>query len=131
MEHEQSALQALEANAELVLSLARERLGQNIGYDEPGVKWLDGYVQRQYENTDLTHRMGLVDTLGSYLGKCIVETYGGSWVRVDGVWSIVFDEKNWASPFSKVEKQLTNGAEDSVHSFFTVIPLVFKDVLKS
>jgi hypothetical protein len=124
-----STLQALDANAGLVLSAARDQLGQTIGYDDAGVKWLDGYVQRLHERGDPAIWDGLVDTLGSYLGKCIIETYGGSWGQVEGRWCVVFDENNIASPFTKIEKQLTNGSVDSVYSFFTVIPLVFKDVL--
>jgi hypothetical protein len=37
-----------------------------------------------------------------------------------------FDAKNAAFPFAKVAKQLENGSADSVLSFFTAIPMVFR-----
>jgi hypothetical protein len=95
------------------------------------VYWLDGYVQRQHETGDPDQREGLVNTLGAYLGQCIIETYGGIWARVDGVLCVAFDAKNDANPFAKVAKHLENGREDSCLSFFTAIPSVFKKVLRS
>jgi hypothetical protein len=45
---------------------------------------------------------------------------------VDGSWCVRFDEKNAVFPFAKVAKQLENGSVDSVLSFFTIIPIVFR-----
>lgn len=125
MQLDEETLRAVETNAELVRSMARERLGQDVGFDESGVTWLDGFVQRMHESGDPDLRSALVSRLGSYLGKCIIETYGGRWARVDGVVCVAFDEENRAYPFAKMEKHLENGHEDSVHSFFTVLPLLF------
>jgi hypothetical protein len=114
------------ANAELVVQVAREHLGVDIGYDEAGVRWLDGYIQRQHELGAHSDREGLVSTLGSYLGECIVHCYGGSWCEQEGRWCVRFDDQNTAFPFAKVAKQLENGQEDSVLSFFQIIPLLLK-----
>ena len=115
----------IRANAELVVSVAAQQLGEAVGYDEAGVRWLDGYIQRQHEHGNLANRDGLVSTLGSFLGECIVHSFGGAWAEVDGSWCVRFDDRNAAYPFAKVGKHLEHGAEDSVLSFFTLIPVVF------
>lgn len=121
-----SMLDRLRANAELVVSVARKQMDQDVGYDEAGVRWLDGYIQRQHEKGDPANFDGLVSTLGAYLGECIIQTFGGHWSEVDGWWCVQFDDRNAAYPLAKVQKQLENGSEDSVLSFFTAIPLLFR-----
>ena len=116
----------LRANAQLVLSLATEKLGVAIGYDETGVRWLDGYIQRQHEHGEVATRDGLISLLGSFLGECIIRSLGGSWAFTDESWGVRFDEKNIVFPFAKVAKQLEHGSEDSVLRFFTLIPIIFK-----
>ncbi len=119
-------LERIRANAELVVSMASERLGLQVGYDERGVQWLDEFIQRQHEQGNPAIREGLADTLGSYLGECIIHSFGGEWADVDGSWCVRFDDRNAAYPLAKVAKQLANGAEDSVASFFSAIPLLFR-----
>jgi hypothetical protein len=70
-------------------------------------------------------KTGLINTIGSYLGQCIIETYCGEWAIKNGALGIDFGDNNWVFPFNKVEKHLANGAEDSIYSFFNCIPLVF------
>ena len=72
-------------NAQLVLAMARDKLGQDISFDEGGVRWLDGFIQRQHEQGDPAIRGRLVSTLGSFLGECIVQCYGGEWREGDGM----------------------------------------------
>ena len=112
-------------NAELVISLARKHLGRDVGFDRNGVQWLDGYIQRLH-NAGTPASDNLVSTLGAYLGECIRACYGGHWAEVNGMWCVKFDDANAAFPFAKVFKQLENGAEDSVLSFFDATPLVFQ-----
>lgn len=119
-------VERIRANAELVASVAAKQLGKGVGYDEAGVRWLDGYIQRQHEQGDRANQDGLVNTLGSFLGECIVRTFGGEWAEVDGSWCVRFDDRNAAYPFAKVAKHLEHGAEDSVLSFFTAIPVLFR-----
>jgi hypothetical protein len=121
---EMTMVERIRTNAELVVSLASEQLGKAVGYDEAGVRWLDGFIERQHQQGDPTSRDGLVSTLGSYLGECIVHSFGGQWAEIDG-WCVRFDDKNAVYPFAKVAKHLEHGAEDSVLSFFTIIPIVF------
>jgi hypothetical protein len=115
----------IRANAALVATMAREHLGTDTTFDEAAVRWLDGFIQRQHERGNPENHPGLVNTLGSFLGECVIRTYGGAWAHLDGSWGVKFDEENAVFPFAKVLKQLTNGAGDSVLSFFTVIPRVF------
>ncbi len=119
-------VERIRANAELVVSLATQQLGETVGYDEAGVRWLDGYIQRQHEQGSPANRAGLVSTLGSFLGECIVRSFGGEWAEVDGAWCVRFDDRNATYPFAKVGKQLEHGAEDSVLSFFAAIPVLFR-----
>jgi hypothetical protein len=121
-----SAIAAIRANAALVASSAKDRLGQELAFDEQAVRWLDGYIQRQHEAGDPASRDGLVNTLGSFLGECIIRSFAGEWAQVDGSWCVRFDERNAVFPFAKVAKQLENGSADSVLSFFTFIPIVFR-----
>jgi hypothetical protein len=121
-----SMVDCMRANAELVVSVAAQQLGETVGYDEAGVRWLDGYIQGQHEQGDAAHRDGLVSTLGSFLGECIIRSFGGEWAETDGSWCVRFDDRNAAYPFAKVAKQLEYGAGDSVLSFFTAIPVLFR-----
>lgn len=125
MVDEPSMVDRIRANAALVVSVAERQLGQSIGFDEAGVRWLDGYIQRQHEQGDPSQRDALVSRLGSFLGECIVCSFGGEWAEVDGWWCVRFDERSAAFPFDKVAKHLENGAEDSVLSFFSGIPVLF------
>ncbi|WP_437281108.1 hypothetical protein WME90_11290 [Sorangium sp. So ce375] len=130
MSDDKSVLMKIRANAALVLKVARDELGQDVDYDLAGVSWLDGFIQRQHEQGREEQRDGLVSTLGSYLGECVVQTFGGEWAEKDGSWCVRFDDRNAVFPFAKVAKHLESGAGDSVLSFFTLIPVVFAKCLK-
>ena len=67
-----------------------------------------------------------VQVLGSYLGECMIHTYGGTWKEQEGEWGVFFDDSNAVFPINKVRKQFQNGREDSILSFFEVIREVFK-----
>lgn len=112
----------IKANAELVRTIAREKMSLSINYDEDGVRWLDGYIDRQRDSADDDTKRGLVNTLGSYLGECVRQTYGGEWIQNPELgWGVRINEKLTAFPFNKVQKQLANADGDSVLGFFTAI----------
>ncbi|MCL1972192.1 MAG: hypothetical protein FWG57_04300 [Endomicrobia bacterium] len=119
---------AIRANADKVISIAREQLGQELNFDEQAVRWLDGFIQRQYKDADPAIRNGLINMLGSFLGECIIRNFGGEWVCVDGSWGIRFDDKSAVFPFAKVGKMLENGSDDSVLGLYTLIPILFPSV---
>jgi hypothetical protein len=98
-----------------------------IGFDERSVEWIDGYIERNREYWDKDLRASLENTLGSFLGECIRHNFGGNWeMKEDGL-AIMFDARNGVFPFNKINKQIANGAEDSISSFYTSIPLIFKN----
>lgn len=101
--------------------------GFTFGYDAQSVAWLDGYIERQRARAEITEELinGLVNALGSYLGECVIQSYGGYWEEEAGQWRVSFDDENAVYPFAKVAKQFNNGSEDSIRSFFETIPLVF------
>ena len=123
---------ALKANAELVRKIASQKLGVDASYDEAGVRWLDDFLNRQRQHGTAESKEKLPQTLGSFLGECIIGTYGGLWVFDETLqsWSVGFSDGNCVYPFSKVSKQLESGDGESVLSLFTAIPLVFGPRLK-
>ena len=128
---EDAGLQHIRANADMVVEQFGASSGlERFGFDAPSVEWLEGFIERQRIRDDVSPEFvrKMVSVLGSYLGECIIRSYGGHWAVGEDGWRVEFDEKNAAFPFAKVQKQFANGIEagDSVYSFFTAIPLVFR-----
>lgn len=119
----------LRANAELVVGQLREASGiEAFGYDAESVAWVDGFIERQRvrpEFADDAAADRLSQTLGSYLGECVIRCYGGEWREQEGTWAVDFGGGNAVFPFNKVRKQFRHGAGDSVRSWFETIPVVF------
>ena len=100
-----------------------------LGYNRPSVIWVDDFIEKQRKSGLAPQTVdGLIDNLGCYLGRCIIETYGGKWAELEGGWAIQFDLKNAVFPFNKIAKQFQNGSEDSILSMFELIPAVFPGV---
>ncbi|WP_072386081.1 hypothetical protein [Hyphomicrobium sp. CS1BSMeth3] len=112
----------IRANAEMVLAVARNEFQQDIGFDAAGVRWLDSYIQGLVDKGEVDTSETLCDNLGSFLGTCIIEAYGGRWQDTEHGWAVVLDGDLAVFPFNKVLKHLTEGAEDSVLSLFNGIP---------
>ncbi|MGH2552800.1 MAG: hypothetical protein ACRDEB_03745 [Chitinophagaceae bacterium] len=113
---------------ELINLAESVRTQLNLEYDADSVKFIEGFIERNKNSFDKEQSSGLINSLGSFLGQCIINNYGGQW-RVDnetGSVAVVFDDNNIAYPFAKVSKQFDNGLEDSVYSFYSVIPSIFK-----
>lgn len=127
MSDDDEVIKRIRANSARVLSMAKD-LGASVGFDQGGVEWLDGFIQRQHEQGNAEIRDNLTQVLGSFLGECIVRSFGGAWAKVNGSWAVRFDDRNWAYPFTKVSKHLNNGAEagDSVLGFYASIRTLFK-----
>jgi hypothetical protein len=112
-------------NAELVLKTFGENNNVNLAFDEDSVKWLDGYIERNRKNWDEQKMENLSGVLGSFLGECIRSNFGGEWKMDENGLGIVFSDGNVAYPFHKIKKQMINGEEDSIASFYTTIPIIF------
>jgi hypothetical protein len=102
-------------------------LGVRLQYDRASVEWLSGYIERVRLTLNEASIAGLTQSIGSFLGECIIANYGGEWRESEGAWGIFLstrDDRNAAFPFNKVRKQLLNGLEDSILSFYDVLPIV-------
>jgi hypothetical protein len=98
-----------------------------INYDSDGVKFVEGFIERNKKEIPKEEWYGLINYCGAFLGQCIIENYGGQWTKDEnGHIAVAFDENNRVHPFSKVSKQFNNGLGDSIHSMYTVIPAIFK-----
>lgn len=103
------------------------KMALEIKFDSDGVKFLEGFIERNKTQIAKDEWLGLINSCGAFLGQCIIENYGGEWIREEnGQIAIAFDDKNKIYPFSKVSKQFENGLEDSIHSMYSIIPTVFK-----
>ncbi len=112
----------IKANAEMVQELAQETLGIELGYDEAGVRWLAGYIDRQRDAADEPTKQALRSVLGSYLGECICRTYGGQWFDdAEFGWGVRVSDKLNVFPMNKVKKQLHDANGESVLPFFMMI----------
>jgi hypothetical protein len=122
----------IKANSEMVIQKLQPLSGIDFGYTQESVEWMEGYIERLRESGELeTVEMKdkLASVLGSFLGECIIRSYGGSWKEHEsGMWCVAFNEKDMAFPFVKVLKQMDNGLEDGIASFFSAIPIIFKDL---
>jgi hypothetical protein len=116
------------ANAELVRRVALENMNIEVSYDLDGVRWLDGFIDKQRIEATEEVKRKLSTTLGSYLGECIRQTYGGDWVQ-DAEFGLSVRLKGGLSvfPFNKVQKQLAADEGDSVLGLFTALaPILAK-----
>jgi hypothetical protein len=102
--------------------------GASFGYDEGSVRWLDDYIEEIRglgAFSDPKQKDQLAGVFGAYLGECVVRCYGGAWREVDGTWIVDFGGKGSVFPLARAYKQIENGKEDSIGSFFRGIPVVF------
>jgi hypothetical protein len=122
-------IEHIKANSEMVVVQMRQLSGTNFDYNLESVEWLEGYVERlrssgQFESEE--DKRKLTSVFGSFLGEAIIHCFGGKWVDKDGTWAVAFSPDGMAFPFSKVAKQMDNGLEDGIASFFNAIPLLFE-----
>ena len=125
----------IRANAEMVVEQLRPLSGIDFGYTKESVEWLEGYIERlrnsgEFDNGETKNK--LTSVFGSFLGECVVRCYGGTWkLHEAGVWCVAFNDEDMAFPFAKVAKQIDNGLEDGIASFFNVIPTIFDDLARA
>ena len=71
------------ALANTLIGTASDKLGVQLTLDSESVKWLDGYIERIRPGMDQSQIRGLSNTIGAFLGECIIANYGGSWRQAD------------------------------------------------
>jgi hypothetical protein len=102
----------------------------NLRYDNESVKFIEGFIERTKIQIPKEEWDGLINSCAAFLGRCIIENYGGQWgKRPNGDIVIVFSGGTDANPYAKTKKQFENGLEDSVFSMYSAIPVVFKDYI--
>jgi hypothetical protein len=112
--------------ANTLIATVSQTLGVQLAFDAESVKWLDGYIERIRPGLDDSQIQGLSNTIGAFIGECIIANYGGSWRQSDDRnWGVFFDDNNVVFPFAKAFKQLANGEGDSIFGMYDVIPVLF------
>lgn len=109
----------------MVIKTFGENNGVVLDYDEDSVVWLDGYIEHNRRNWDAPMTEKLASVLGSFLGECIRRNFGGEWKETENGLGVEVTENNVAFPFNKIKKQIQNGSDDSIASFYQTIPIIF------
>jgi hypothetical protein len=119
-----SQLDQIKQNAAFV----RERFGPtsgiaNFGCNSESMTYLDEFISRQgaivKQDAQSTDRF--VSLFGSFLGECILTTYGGVWVVKDSGIHIEVNANgsvNFLRPFHKVAKRIELGESESLLSYY-------------
>ena len=109
--------------ADGIIAAFRET-GANLSYDRDSVAWIDAYIERNREHFSEEEANKVANNLGAFVGECLRAAHGGTWVRHEqsGEWGVdLGGNLGTAFPAMKIYKQLRNGPEDSVLSFFKVV----------
>lgn len=113
----------ISANAELFRKSMTQYTGVALGFDEAGVKWLDGYVERNRAN--IKDNNSLLDKASCYFGECLRQTFGGEWTAgEDGPPGLRVDGGLVVFPSTKLLKHVadtTGDAGDSMLGMFRSI----------
>ena len=116
-------MEAILANAELVVRELAQASGQDFDYGAASVAWVEGFIERQRSEFP-ENAVGLVGVLGCYLGEAIITAVpGADWSEDEnGMLVVLFANGDSAYPFNKVEKQLVEGLQngESILSFYNV-----------
>ncbi|MBA3468060.1 MAG: hypothetical protein H0T53_00315 [Herpetosiphonaceae bacterium] len=124
---EERMVQGIEHLGRHFVQVIKTELEVDLEYDAAAVHTLDAYIEQIRGNyTAETVPTGLVQSIGAFLGACIIAAYGGRWGQESETsdWGIalpVRDGEIWVFPFNKVYKHFVSGPENSVHVFYTAI----------
>ena len=120
---EDATLNSIRQNVEYVKTQLSEQVGVTLDLNSESIEWIDGYINRYgVKLYAIKKGDGMVHMFGSFLGETIINVYGGEWHLNKDKLGIKFDNNSWAFPFAKTYKQFENGPEDSIYSFFKMVP---------
>ena len=122
-------LDEIQAHAQRILELAGSRFRAEVGYDERGVRWLDAYIEQIRGDLDPEDYEAVTPALGSFLGACVIQTYGGVWGEADDQICVRIGEKGAVFVFGRVLRQLQQGSAASVHSLFRALSPLFGETV--
>ena len=128
MSQQQNIVAGLEHLAQHFVRSVQSQLGIELEYNHVAVKWLNTYIEQirpNYEPEQVPPN--LVQSLGAFLGACIIANYGGRWghEHESNDWGIALPVQGgdiWVYPFNKVYKHIAAGEEHSVRMFYEAIP---------
>ncbi|HEU4324458.1 MAG TPA: hypothetical protein VFS21_15055 [Roseiflexaceae bacterium] len=124
----------IKENAALTIRTLGHCCPIDFGLNAESVAWVEGFIERQRARPDFDGPLAdrLTDVLGSYLGECMIEIYGGRWELLDGRWGVRLPNGNAAFPFTKVHKQFDEGLDggESVASFFQVFGMIARGEIR-
>jgi hypothetical protein len=121
---------AIRKLAQRYVEQMRQTYNVALEFDRQGVELLESYIERMraffLEDTDRVDRAA--NTMGAFLGECLVSHYGGRWVNNEerDEWGVEMPGKIVAFPVTKVHKRITDGAGDNVLSLFDAVALMRK-----
>jgi hypothetical protein len=123
-------IEAIKANAALVVKACQGLVDFEFGYNERSVAWLEGYIERlRVSGTFEENPDHFMSVFGCYLGEAIIAAHGGRW-NEDHTYPlhIMLEGNIQAFPLAKVRKQVANGLDsgDSILGFFRTIPALSK-----
>jgi hypothetical protein len=104
--------------AEVCRNASKHTLGVDLAYDEASLLQIDDIISKawpQNSDGDISKRCQI---WGSFLGECLRQIHGGSWVRTDIGWEVKIGGVG-LNVFAKIEKRFRNGMADSVSFFYT------------
>jgi hypothetical protein len=121
----------IKLNAQFVIDRFGPQSGvKNFGCNDESIAYLDGFISRQIGvvNKDSQTFDRFVSLFGSFLGECIVTTYGGTWVVKDSGIHIEISNQEFlyiTQPFQKVAQRIKVGDEESLLVYYSdVLPVV-------
>lgn len=123
----QQMVAGIEHLARHFVRVIKTELDVVLEYDAVAVRTLDAYIEQiRSRYTPETVPPGLVQSIGAFLGACIIAAYGGRWGQETETdeWGIVLPVQGgevWLFPFNKVYKQFVSGNQNSVLVFYEAI----------
>jgi hypothetical protein len=114
----EAELEVIFSNADKFCAVVRSTVNVELGFDEEGVRWTDGFIFRNRERwSDESKRLYLF-AIGAYLGECLRQRFKGSWVYHEAFGPGVQQRTGIDFPFNKVGKQIAGEEGASILSMF-------------
>lgn len=112
--------------AERVRRIFREQKIVELDYDDTGIQWLAGYIERVRSRSQGLGRKNIIDMLGSFLAETCWRVFGGHWIAYDKILGLQLNNGIILLPRNAVQKQFDNGCEacESIASFFATNQLL-------
>ena len=122
----------LERNSQRVVEWFASASGlQTFGCNDASFAYIDGFLSRQADTLNASQQTSdrVVSLIGSFLGQCVVQVYGGRWVSSGTGLAVEVKTPRHVhrvQPFDKVAKRLRDGDSESLVTYYRdLLPTVF------